>query len=136
MRASAVDVIKLEPIRPINLAPPATRAVGFAAREKLQSSDSTISAIAATVRAHRVRMRLTPPFRSFACVEGMGILQAKRCRLHLAGEVRDTIPATKTFSSSWPVCSRDVVFESELRRIRLSLIGPADATLHLLLDAV
>src|SRR5256885_2168869 len=32
--------------------------------------------------------------------------------------------------------SRDVVLESELRRIRLSLIGPADATLHLLLDAV
>src|SRR2546428_2036832 len=32
--------------------------------------------------------------------------------------------------------SRDVVLESELRRIRLSLIGPADTTLHLLLDAV
>src|SRR2546429_8978013 len=32
--------------------------------------------------------------------------------------------------------SRDVVLESELRRIRLSLIGPADGTVHLLLDAV
>src|SRR5207245_8850987 len=72
MRASAVDVIKLEPIRPINLAPPATRAVGFAAREKVQSSESTISAIAATVRAHRVRMRLTPPFRSFRLCPGHG----------------------------------------------------------------
>src|SRR5437899_12089450 len=72
MGASAVDVIKLEPIRPINLAPPATRAMGFAAREKLQSSDSTVSAIAATVRAHRVRMRLTPPFRSFGLCRGQG----------------------------------------------------------------
>src|SRR2546427_12280292 len=32
--------------------------------------------------------------------------------------------------------SRDVVLESELRRIRLSLIGPADTTVHLLFDAV
>src|SRR5438309_588369 len=56
MRAHVVDVSKLEPIRPINLAPPETRAVEFAAREKLQSSDWTISAIAATVRAHRVRI--------------------------------------------------------------------------------
>src|SRR6266540_3902802 len=80
--ASAIDVIELESVWPVDLVPATTRAVGLAARKKPQGSHSTIFAVAASLCPRFVWVGLAPPFdrlrglprhldaQRFACLSG------------------------------------------------------------------